>query len=402
MTEYSRWAKGNYTVSGGTLGVSAPSAKIINLPFQPNYVELINMTQAATPANHGIPFAFWDASVASVVAPGPLTITSPTIVQRFNATPVLTTDIVASNGISTFSAGLALQFGPTVQNGGSPVSDFSITAANPAVVTTVGNHGLSSGDVIIFQDLAQTSTTGMQQIAGIPFTVTVTGATTFSIPWNASGANYTAFNTATSTGNVGSYKKVLYPYLYAPGVSIISGITVGTTTTIDTTSAHNFVVGQEVAFRIPSSWGTTQLNSLPNTSVPGSPIYGYVVSVTDYNTFVVNINSTGYTAFNSNQTFASYPGLSFPQVCAVGDVNTGGVQISSGSALYPPPFIRPIGTTTVNSINGPAIQGAYFNNTSQGFIIGAGASVNDTSSWFGGSNGDLMEWRAYYYELSYP
>ena len=42
MTEYSRMAKGSYTVSGGSIGSTAPSVKIINLPFKPDYVELIN------------------------------------------------------------------------------------------------------------------------------------------------------------------------------------------------------------------------------------------------------------------------------------------------------------------------------------------------------------------------
>lgn len=390
MTEYSRMAKGNFTSTG--------AAQIVNLPFKPDAIEMWNFTVFGTPANHGVPYAYWDVNMGQGFAAE----------QVFNATPVLTTDTVTSNGFSTFSAGLLFQFGATNQHGGSPVSDFSISKANPATVTTVGNHGLASGDVVIFSNLSQTSTTGMQQIAGIPFTVTVTGATTFTIPWNTNQSNYTAFNTATSTNNVGSYKKVLFPYLYAPGVNIITSITTGTTTTIDTTSAHNFVVGQEVAFRIPTvptsttSWGTTQLNSLPNTTTPGSPIYGYVISVTDYNTVVVNINSTGFTAFNSNVPFAAVPGLEYPQIVAVGDVNTGGVQISSGSALYPPPFVRPISNTTVNTINGPAIQGAYINNTSQGFIIGAGAGTNDTSSVLVGANGNVIFWRAFLHDMSIP
>ena len=74
------------------------------------------------------------------------------------------------------------------------------------------------------------------------------------------------------------------------------------------------------AFRIPSQWGTVELNSLPNTLTPGSPVYGYVIAVTDYNTVVVNINSSAYTAFTSNQTVASVPGLSYAQIVAVGDV----------------------------------------------------------------------------------
>ncbi len=387
MTEYTRIAKGTFTSTG--------AAQIIPLPFQPGWVELINYSSCATPANHGIPFAQWSAQMGQGFA----------AVELFNATPVLTTGVVTSNGISTFSAGLSFQFGAAYQHTGS--TDFSISKASAAVITTTTNHNLASGNVVIFQDLYQTSSTGMPQIAGIPFTVTVLSATTFSIPWNTNQSNYTAFNTATSTNNVGSYKQVLYPYLYAPGASIITGISTGTTTTITTTAAHNFVVGQEVAIRMPQvsgvtpvAWGDSRYNSLPNSIVPGSPIYAYVVAVTDYETVVVNINSTGYTAYNSNIPVANVPGLQYPQIVAVGDVNTGGVQISSTSALYPPPFIRPIGTTQVNTINGPAIQGAFFNNTSQGFIIGAGAAASDASSSLVGANGNVIYWRASTHDIT--
>jgi hypothetical protein len=371
MAEYSRLAKGHFTSTG--------AAKIINLPFQPDYVELINYSAADTPAQYGIPKAFWDISMGQGYS----------VVDIFNVTPVLSTDVVTANGISTFSGGLSLQYGATIN-----VTD--VTKANPASITTASAHGLASGDVVILQNLYQTATTGMIQICGIPFTVTVTGTTTFTIPWNTNQSAYTVYANGSATTQA-TMKKVLYPYLYAPGVNVISGITTGTTTTIDTTNAHNFVVGQEVAFRVPSAWGTIQLNSLPNTVIPGSPIYGFVVSVTDYNTVVVNINSTGYTPFNSNQAFTSTPGLQYPQIVAVGDVNTGGVQISANSALYPPPFTRPIGTTTVDSIGGPAIQGSFFNNTSQGFIIGVGNVANASLV---GAEGNVIYWRALLHDYS--
>lgn len=381
MTEYSRMAKGTFTSTGG--------AQIVNLPFIPDYVEIKNQTAWTTPADHGVPFAWFDSTTSGT-----------TFIQVFNATPVLKTDTVTTNGISTFTAGTLLQYGPLYQHTGS--TDFSINKANPAQVTTTTAHGLTSGDVVIFQDLYQTTTTGMPQIAGIPFTVTVTGTTTFTIPWNTNQSNYTAFNSSTSTNNAGSFKKVLYPYIYFPGISFISAITTGTTTTIDTTNAHNLVVGQEVAFRIPESWGTTQLNSLPNSLIPGSPIYGYVIAVTDYNTVVVNFNSTSYTAFNSNQTVGSVVGLSFPQMVAVGDVNTGGVQISSGSALYPSPQYMPIVTTRFSTINGPAILGVYVNNTAQGFVVGSGTGVTDTSAVLVGAAGNIIEWRAFLHDMSIP
>ncbi len=373
MTEYSRMAKGTFTSTG--------ASKVIKLPFQPDSVEFWNFSAAGTPAQNGVPYAYWDANMGQGVATA----------QYFNATPVLSTGNVTSNGISTFSAGQLLQYGATKTVAG-------ITKADPAVVTVTA-HGYQSGDVVIFEGLYESDTTGMPQIDGIPFTITRTGADTFTIPWNTNQSNYTAITGgATGTPRV---KQVLYPDLYFPGTTVISAITVGATTTIDTASAHNFVVGQEVAFRIPSQWGTVELNSLPNVLTPGAPAYGYVVAVTDYNTIVVNINSAAYTAFNSNPTITQVEaGLSFAQVVAVGDVNTGGVPISSGSVLYPPPQSMPIGTTTVNTINGPAIRGAYVNNTSQGFVIGSGALTGLASTVLVGANGNVIYWRAYLCDMN--
>ena len=374
MAEYSRMAKGRFVSTGG--------AQIINLPFQPDYVELINYSAIATPANHGVPFAKWDSNMGQGFA----------VEQVFNATPVLTTDVVISSGISTFAAGQLLQYGPVLAISG-------ITKAAAGVVTTTTNHNLASGDVVVFQGLFQSATTGMPQLQNIPFTVTVLSSTTFSIPWNTNQSSYTALSGSPAGATV---KKVLYPYLYFPGEVVISAITLGTTTTIDTTCAHNMVVGQQVAFRIPSSWGTVQLNSLPNVLTPGAPAYGYVIAVTDYNTVVVNIDSSAYSAFNSNPLVASVPGLSLPQMVAVGDVNTGGVQIYSGSPLYPSPQFGPIGTSLLSSINGPAIKGAFVNNTSQGFIVGNGAGVADASSVLVGAAGNVFYWKAYLHDLNYP
>jgi len=305
--------------------------------------------------------------------------------------------LVNGTGFTTVSAGIALQYGPIYQHTGS--TDFSITAADPMVVTTTTAHNLVTGNVVIFSNLSQTATTGMQQIAGIPFEVTVLSPTTFSIDWVGSGSNYTAFNTATSLNNMGSFKQVLYPVLYAPGQSFISAITLGATTIVETTAPNNFVVGQEVAFRIPALWGTTELNSLPDVLIPGSPIYGYVVSVTDRTTFVVNINSSAFTPFVTNQLFLGIAGRTFPQVLAVGDINMGGWPISAGSDLYPSPLMYD-GTTSnqVRTINGPAIQGAYINNTWMGFIIGSGIAGDGPTD----TPGDTLYWRAYMSDKNYP
>jgi hypothetical protein len=368
MAEYSRIAKGSFTSTG--------AAKFVSLPFQPDAVEIWNYTAAATPAQNGVPYAYWDVAMGQGYA----------LANYFNATPVLSSGAITANGFSTFAAGQLLQFGPKQQIIGA-------TAADPIVVNVTA-HGYAVGDIVMLEGLYQTANTaGMPQIAGMQFVVTVVGdADHFSIKWNGAQSAYTAL----SGSPAGSYVyKVLYPFLYEPNVSFIEAVTRGSTTTVVTTAPHNLVVGQQVAFRIPSQWGIVELNSLPNVLTPGAPAYGYVVSVTDARTVVININSSAYTAYNSNVLVSAVVGLTPPQMVPVGDVNTGGEPISSGSLLYPAPkFLREDGSYS-STINGPAIKGAFVNNTKQGFIVGAGSLTGLTSTHLVGANNDVLYYRAY-------
>ena len=77
---------------------------------------------------------------------------------------------------------------------------------------------------------------------------------------------------------------------------------------------------------------------------------------------------------------------------AVGDVNSGGWPYTGG-ALYPSPSF-PTSSGGVSTINGPAIQGAFVNNTAQGFVIGAGSGATDASSHLSGTTADFVVWEA--------
>lgn len=372
MAEYSRSATGTYTLAA--TGNNVP----IYLPFQPTLVKLTNFTASGAFTQHGIPSATWFSYMGQGTA---------SVLLNSSATPVLITDNVTSNGISTFGAGLALQYGAQKQVIGA-------TKASP-IVFNVTAHGYVVGDIVTFEGLYQSATTGMPQICGMLFQISAVGdADHFTIVWNGNQSSYTALSGSPTGAFV---KKVLYPWLYFPGVNFISAITTGTTTTITTTTNHQYVVGQEIAFRIPTQYGTTQLNSLPNGNIPGSPIYGYVTSVTNSTTFVCSINSTSFSAYTNNATVASVPGLSFPQVVAVGDVNTGGVTYSGG-ALYPSPVWN-FSTSSFSTTNGPAISGAFVNNTRQGFVIGGGSAVTDASSHLSGTTSDVVMWEAYLADL---
>ena len=370
MAEYSRLARGTFTTA------ASPVAQVVNLPFQPQAVKLINYTTYATPVQGSVAQANWDAYMGQGN-------TTFSYLESASSPWILGADYTAT-GITTFSAGLSLQYGAQKQIIGA-------TAANP-IVFNVAAHGYSVGQVVVFEGLYQSPTTGMPQISGMQFVISAVGdANHFSVVWPGAGSNYTALSGSPSGAYV---KKVLYPYLYAPGVANIEAITLGTTTTVVTTAPHNFVVGQEIAFRIPTLWGTTQLNSLPNTLTPGSPVYAYVTSVTNSTTFVCNVNSSSYTAFVTNIPVASVPGLTPPQVLAVGDVNTGGVGYSGG-LLYPSPVVN--GAST---INGPAIQGSFVNNTSQGFIIQNG--LGNVSSYPLLTASSVYVYEAYLFDSSNP
>ena len=383
MAEYSRMAKGSFTAAGTTA--------IVPLPFTPDYVELWNYSIIKTAATLSVARAWWDNKLLDGS-------NNPTMIELYSGSTTATvfdtiTNTSSNLGINSFQGGLLNQFGPTLTVTG-------ITAANPAVVTTSTNHGYQVGDTVIMQGIALASTNNMQLLNNVPFTITAVTSNTFTIKWNASGGNYV--NSGFTAASL--VKKVLYPFLYLPQDNVISAITTGSTTTIATTMYHNLEPGQEIAFRVPTLWGTTQLNSLPNNVIPGSPIYGYVTSVTDNWTFVCNFNSSSFTAFTNNfaMTAATLPGLTYPQVLSVGDVNTGGLSfgVLNTTTLYPPPGF-PTSTNRVGTINGPAIRGAFVNNTSQGFTIGAGtAAVAGTATMI--ANGNIILWHAYQHDFGSP
>ena len=351
MAEYSKLAKGSYTSNG--------SSKVVTLPFIPDLVEVFNYTQAiSATANETFGYTW-----SNVQPPG------FALTQSYNAsTPTGSVyGALDTGGIYTFSSGLSFSFGP--QQAISGIVKQVNSPFAPTTVTTVNPHGYNTGDVVMFEGI-----TGMQQMAGMPFQISYISSTSFSINWNTSGSNYTAISGSPANCYV---KKVIFPFLYAPGISFIQGVTTGATTVVTTTAPHNLSVGSEVAFRIPPAWGIVQLNSLPNTKgIPGSPMYGYVIAVNGPTQVTVNINSSGFTAYTSNVPVNQVPGLSFPQILAVGDINSGGTQISQGSKLYPSPLVNGVST-----VNGPAIQGSFLNNTSMGFVVIPTGNVNDIFFW---------------------
>lgn len=83
---------------------------------------------------------------------------------------------------------------------------------------------------------------------------------------------------------------------YQPSRFVITAITLGLTTTVTTSTAHNYVIGQEVRFIIPIPYGSFQLNEQT----------GYVISIPSITQVVVSINSLrNVDTFNANPFVAT-------------------------------------------------------------------------------------------------
>jgi len=337
MAQYSKILRGTFT----STGVNKP----LYLPMKPDMIEIWNKTKYATTTNHTGVSAIGFAEDAAGTA----------YLTESNGTAWLG-KILTSGGFTFFSAGT-----PTF---GAVKTVTGITQANPAVVTVTG-HGYQTGDVVWFY-----GTTGMLQVAGIPYTITRTGANTFTIPVDSSG-----FGAAATAGFV---KQVLYPDLYIPELCYITSITKASQAVITTSFNHNFIVGQEVGFTVPSAWGMTQIDSAVYLQTSnGIPQQAYVTAVTA-STITVNIDSTAFTTFAYPTSATAALGLTFPQVYAIGDQNTGYSLNSSGQVPY-------LGVT--NGVIG--IPGAFVANTRQGVIVGTGDGTEIIHA-----NNDVIAWRA--------
>lgn len=322
MTEYSKVVRGTFTSTGVN--------KALYFPFMPNMIEIWNKTKYGTTTNHTGVSAIGFAEDAAGTAYG----------TQSNGTTWLG-KILSSGGFTFFSAG-----SPTYGATQAMATTFA-TAASPVNIT-VTSHGYHTGDVVVVY-----GTTGMLQIAGIPYVITVVDANNFTIP--VSGAGFASASTA------GFVKQLLYPDLYIPEACTITAITKAASAVITTSFNHSFVVGQEVAFVVPSQWGMVQIDSkyyLKNVS-NGIPQQAYVTAVTA-NTLTVNIDSTGFTTFAYPTSAIAALGVTPAQVIAIGDQNTG-YTYTNAQVPY-------LGIT--NGVIG--IPGAFVANTRQGVIVGTG------------------------------
>ena len=152
----------------------------------------------------------------------------------------------------------------------------AITAASPAVVSQTNTY--SENDILYLY-----GTTGMLQIAGMPFQIsTVSGSGYTLIGLRAVG--FAAAATAGFTRRVSKFNAVEPEFLYITEITKATHAVVRTS--VDPTD--HYVVGMKIHFSVPGSFGMTQINQLTGTIL--------AVSSANY-TVTVDIDSTTFTTF---------------------------------------------------------------------------------------------------------
>lgn len=328
MSEYNK-------ISSGVFTGTAATAKFIPLAYKPTKFEIWNKTEwGSSNATPQVQYAVGFADDAIGTA----------LIERNTSSAATLESAKLTTGGFTFVDGSYPVLGAAVSSSGAA----TVARANPTQVNITA-HGFVTGDTVWLY-----GTTGMLQIAGVPYTITRTSANQFTIPVDSTG--FAADGTAATARQ---WYPVGYPNNYSPFNCVITAITRGSSTTVTFSVEHDFVVGQEVQFVLPAQWGTTQLDGKK----------GYVTSITSTQ-IVVDINSSSYTAFAYPTSATAALAMTFPQVVGIGDANSGYIGPN-------PPF--PL-----------TIPGAFRSPGIAGVNIGASLITNVSGG------GATIEWRAEY------
>ena len=316
-----------------------PASISINCGFLPTKIELINRTQIG---DDGADLVWervvWNADFGS---------TNNYVEWHTGSSTAMNVSNVTSNGISLYDGRQSVLLGAAVTAG-------ALSKANPAQITS-NAHGLQTGDQILVTG-PFTAATAMNQLGGIRFTVTVTGANTFTIPINTNTANFTATTVTT-------YRKVSVGPLFYPQRATITGISATNPIVITTSTAHGLTVGQLVKLAVPTVFGMTQADKLQ----------GVITAVTTDTLTIGSIDASAFTAF-------AWPAVT--------------------SLPFTPAFVIPVGSGPSIVATPPfwyddKLDDATTNVGFQGFNIGAGLLLTATGAVIGIVAEDIISWTAW-------
>lgn len=286
--------------------------KDLSIRSDVDWIEVINETQWATTQTPGRGVKFeWQRGLAKGHA---------FEYTKADGDNTLQAEKVTSGGFSLINTGITT---PEAEKTGT-----TITKADPGVATITA-HGYSTGDVVRIY-----SSDNMAQINGLQFSITRTGANTFTLTnLDTDTANFTA-----ST----SFKARRIPFQpkYTPRTRVVTDISQAANAIVTFAVEHNYQVGELVVFRGLDQFGMTELEGLRGkvTAVGAADGNGFT------NTITVDIDTSGFTAFA--WPAASAAPLTHAQVTPFGDESSTLVGATENVSF--------IGIELGSGIDGPA------------------------------------------------
>ncbi len=286
----------------GNVAIGAGNPIIIQIPSGADWLKVYNYTRFGTA---GTTTAYFQGTANAAVGAefywqrGMARGTGLVTYRNATTTPAIAFDTMLTGGFTLYDPSgqdaLAL---PLL---GNAVATTASTNATRPVVSTASTAGISVGTVVRMSNTAQNDVNGIDMVVGA-----VTANTSFTL-LTATNALATAPG---AVGGAGFYRIVNYNPLFYPRRRYVVNVTAAATPTVSTSIEHNLCAGQLIRFEIPNLIpvaGMTQLNGQTAT----------VLSVTDAYNFVINIDTSAYTAF-AWPTIAQQPS-SFPHFNPVGE-----------------------------------------------------------------------------------
>lgn len=233
-------------------------------------------------------------------------------------------------------------------------SKLSLTGVNDStwVVSTANTAGLAVGDIVRLINVTsflQFSGPNLYQITAI------NGGSSFTLGYAA-----TAGLSIGANGTSGFFQKV-YPGAFYPSKQYIANITQASQAKVYFYRKNDFTPGEMVDFQIPVPFGMTQLSNLTAQSRGPARVLSVVNSSTE-SSIVIDVDTTGFTAF-TYPTTGAFTGGASPAVCVPAG---SGIVPLNGSATIP---ASPPGTNLVDA----------FDNRSQ-YVMNVGVNVVGASS----------------------
>ena len=178
--------------------ISGGAAYTLDLNFQPDMLEVLNLTQWTNTAG-GLPRSLWFRQDTAAAESYQEQVIDSAAAQSFNYLNAQTNGFTVAD-----TAGGAASYQSSIS---------SATAADPVVITTSAAHGYQSNQVVRITDLGSDMPTarGMDQLNNNRYKITVLTTTTFSLQDPVSGEDIdgSAFTAYVSGGYVNLESRVL-------------------------------------------------------------------------------------------------------------------------------------------------------------------------------------------------